>query len=378
MYQLKGKIDSTNATEFENEIMAALPDEIDASQLSYISSAGLRVLLKLKKKVDGITVYNVSPEVYDIFSVTGFDQLLNVKKAFRRISVEGKEIIGKGGNGVVYRLDEETIVKVYSPEYSLNKIEKEREYAKKAFVSGVPSVIAFDTVQVGDSYGVVYEAMNSNTLSYAIKNDYEHIDDYIQKYVDFVKTIHTTELIGEDIVPLKTMLKKRVCSKDMLLFCDQSDVDALTDIIDSMADKNTLVHGDLHPGNIMIHNGELMLIDMGEATRGVPIYDIAAIFRDLLSGPKTQPDISTLTLGMEPEMAMEVGNRFMKVYSGATDEQQLRQFLDMLGLVYSLNVVCFVPDIPVDREKFGPSIMQNLLKPVVLKNAEALKQILSR
>lgn len=378
MYQLKGKIDSTNAMEFENEIMAALPDEIDASQLSYISSAGLRVLLKLKKKVDGITVYNVSPEVYDIFSVTGFDQLLNVKKAFRRISVEGKEIIGKGGNGVVYRLDEETIVKVYSPKYSLNKIEKEREYAKKAFVSGVPSVIAFDTVQVGDSYGVVYEAMNSNTLSYAIKNDYEHIDDYIQKYVDFVKTIHTTELIGEDIIPLKTMLKNRVCSKDMLLFCDQSDVDALTDIIDSMADKNTLVHGDLHPGNIMIHNGELMLIDMGEATRGVPIYDIAAIYRDLLSGPKTQPDISTLTLGMEPEMAMEVGNRFMKVYSGATDEQQLRQFLDMLGLVYSLNVVCFVPDIPVDREKFGPSIMQNLLKPVVLKNAEALKQILSR
>ena len=121
MYQLKGKIDSTNAMEFENEIMAALPDEIDASQLSYISSAGLRVLLKLKKKVDGITVYNVSPDVYDIFSVTGFDQLLNVKKAFRRISVEGKEIIGKGGNGVVYRLDEETIVKVYSPKYSLNK-----------------------------------------------------------------------------------------------------------------------------------------------------------------------------------------------------------------------------------------------------------------
>jgi hypothetical protein len=173
------------------------------------------------------------------------------------------------------------------------------------------------------------------------------------------------------------MLKNRGSSKDMLLYCDQSDVDALLEILDAMPDTKTVVHGDLHPGNIMIHNGELMLIDMGEATRGVPIYDIASIYRDLLSGPKTQPDISRVTVGMEPEMCMDVGNRFMKVYSGAQDEQQLQQFLGMLGLVYSLNVVCFVPDIPVDRDKFAPSIIQNLLKPVVLKNAEALKHILS-
>lgn len=32
MYQLKGKIDSTNAPEFEKELMAALPTEIDASE----------------------------------------------------------------------------------------------------------------------------------------------------------------------------------------------------------------------------------------------------------------------------------------------------------------------------------------------------------
>ena len=58
MYQIKGKIDSNNALEFENEIMAAMPNEIDASELSYISSAGLRVLLKLNKKIDEVTIYN--------------------------------------------------------------------------------------------------------------------------------------------------------------------------------------------------------------------------------------------------------------------------------------------------------------------------------
>lgn len=60
--------------------MAAKPAEIDASELSYISSAGLRVFLKLRKAVGELTVFNVNSEVYDIFDVTGFTDILNVKK----------------------------------------------------------------------------------------------------------------------------------------------------------------------------------------------------------------------------------------------------------------------------------------------------------
>ena len=39
MYKIKGKIDSNNAPEFEKELMAALPTEIDAAELLYICSA---------------------------------------------------------------------------------------------------------------------------------------------------------------------------------------------------------------------------------------------------------------------------------------------------------------------------------------------------
>ena len=56
MYRIKGKIDSTNAAEFEKELIEAKPTELDASQLEYISSAGLRVLLKLTKAVGEVTV----------------------------------------------------------------------------------------------------------------------------------------------------------------------------------------------------------------------------------------------------------------------------------------------------------------------------------
>jgi len=379
MYQIKGKIDSSNAPEFEKELMAALPTEIDASGLEYISSAGLRVLLRLTKTVGELTVCNVSSEVYEIFDVTGFTSILNVKKAMRELDLSDKEIIGRGGNGTVYRLDDETIVKLYAPNYPLKMIEREQSYAKAAFVSGIPSVIAYDIVRSGDSYGVVFEAMNSDTLSHAIAADPGKSDEYIRKYVDFAKTIHSTEIIGDEIMTLKDFLRSRVGSAEMLTFCEQSEVDVLLGIIDAIKDCNTLVHGDLHPGNIMIQNGELMLIDMGEATRGVPVYDVAAIYRDLLSGPKSSPDVTRMSVGLEPEKAMEIGQKFLMLYSGSQNEEQYQKYIGMLGLVYAFNVVCFIPDIPIrEKEKFAQGIVDNLLRKVVLPNADTLKYILSQ
>lgn len=184
MYQIKGKIDSANAAEFEKEIMAVKPAEIDASKLLYISSAGLRVLMKLRKEVGEVTISNVNKEVYEIFEVTGFTSILNVKKALREVSVEGCELIGEGGNGAVYRLNDDTIVKVYKAEIDvadLDDINREREYARTAFVNGIPSVIAYDMVKVGDKYGVVFEMLNSDTLGHAMRDNPEKLKEYYQK-----------------------------------------------------------------------------------------------------------------------------------------------------------------------------------------------------
>ena len=57
-----------------------MPKEIDASELTYILIAGLRVLMKLRKTVGNVTINNVTSEVYEIFEVTGFTQLMTVNK----------------------------------------------------------------------------------------------------------------------------------------------------------------------------------------------------------------------------------------------------------------------------------------------------------
>ena len=82
---IEGRLDTMTAPDLEKEI-AALTDvaslTVDCTKLDYISSAGLRVLLSTHKafaKKGGLTVTNVNDTLLDIFEVTGFKDILNIK-----------------------------------------------------------------------------------------------------------------------------------------------------------------------------------------------------------------------------------------------------------------------------------------------------------
>ena len=141
--KLTGRIDTGNASEWEQKIMTQLSAEnenaFEASELEYISSAGLRVLMRARKTVSAeMRIFNVSSDVFEILEMTGFTEIFTVEKRLRELSVDGCEIIGKGFYGTVYRIDPETIVKVYHSPDSVPMIKNEQRLAKRAFVKGVP------------------------------------------------------------------------------------------------------------------------------------------------------------------------------------------------------------------------------------------------
>ncbi len=83
---LEGRIDSMTAAKLEESLAGELNgiDEIvlDVAGVSYVSSAGLRVLLGTRKATSNIASFetvNASEEVRDIFDVTHMMELLNVK-----------------------------------------------------------------------------------------------------------------------------------------------------------------------------------------------------------------------------------------------------------------------------------------------------------
>lgn len=84
-----GKVDASNAADFEKEIMSKLDENcrklhIDISDMEYISSAGLRVFLRLKKSMNAregsLAVEGANEVVYETFMITGFLDLLGIEK----------------------------------------------------------------------------------------------------------------------------------------------------------------------------------------------------------------------------------------------------------------------------------------------------------
>ncbi len=380
--RITGRIDSNNAKQFEDELFAAVDlnnPVLDASELEYISSAGLRVLLKLKKSTSSaVSVINVNSEIYDIFTVTGFDSILEIKKALRNVDVSGCEIIGQGGNGTVYRLDDDTIVKVYKPNVSLEKIEMERSFAKTALVNGIPCVITYDVVKCGDSYGIVFELLKSDTLGHAISNNPDRYDEYVDKYVALAKELHGANLNDSTFTTIKSVLHDRV--PNLKKWCSDEEVALVDSLVDELPDDGSIIHGDLHPGNIMIQDGELLLIDMPEVTVGAKIWDLTGIYRDLISALQA-PDPSVKALlekstGMSGELLKKTGYEFFTRYTGITDKKELETYFKKLGLVYALNVVLVLAGGSAKAVQRAEPIIQKLLRETIIPNEQTLRSFL--
>jgi anti-sigma B factor antagonist len=85
-FALSGRLDTTTAPDLEKEVKENIEGveklDFDFSDLAYISSAGLRVLLsaqKIMNKQGEMVVKNCSEEIKEIFEVTGFSDILTIE-----------------------------------------------------------------------------------------------------------------------------------------------------------------------------------------------------------------------------------------------------------------------------------------------------------
>ena len=80
---LNGRLDTTTAGDLEtflNENLSSAKELImDCENLSYISSAGLRVLLSAKKKINNFKLLNVKDLVMEVLEITGFVDILTIE-----------------------------------------------------------------------------------------------------------------------------------------------------------------------------------------------------------------------------------------------------------------------------------------------------------
>ena len=287
-----------------------------------------------------LAIINVAPEVYDVFDMTGFVEMVKIEKAYRKMSVEGCSFIAKGANGAVYRYNDETILKVYFGKDTLPDIEQERANARKAFVMGINTAIPYGIVRVGEEYGTVTELLNAVSVSKMIKENQDNVEEAVDHFVNMVKNIHSIKNEDMDLPSNKEKFKGMV--EFLVPHLPKEQIDKLFSLANEVPDTNTLLHGDYHTNNVMVQNGEAILIDLDTLSVGHPIFEFGYMFNALIGYSL----INTLNvddfLGYPLHVAKKVWRMSLEKYFNTTDEafiNSVEEKAQVVGLVRILRRV---------------------------------------
>ena len=320
-----GKIDSSNTPKLEEEIQQILASNpanalvLDFDNLKYTTSAGLRVILRLKQRIGDTRIINASPEVYDILEMTGFTDMMQVQKAFRCISVDGCEVIGQGSNGKVYRIDRDTIVKVYLNDDALPEIRRERELARTAFVAGVPTAIPYDVVRIqGGGYGSVFELLNAESYAKLLAGGKMSLEEVAVMSVNLLKLIHSKTVKPGAMPNMKTVAQS--WARFLGDYLPAESYEKLAALIDAVPEDMHMMHGDYHVKNVMLQNGESLLIDMDTLCHGHPIFELASMFNAYQGYCELDHSIVENFLGIPYDTAAAFWRRSLELYLGTKDD----------------------------------------------------------
>ena len=335
---LSGEIDSSNAPRVEaqiRELREAHPCnsiEVDCDGLKYASSAGLRVLLRLIQQVKDTVFTNVHSELYEILDLTGFTEMTEVRKAYRVISVEGCELLGQGANGRVYRIDSDTIVKIYLNPDSLPEIQREREMARLAFVAGVPTAIPYDVVRIeSGGYGSVFELLNAESYAQLLISGEKTPEELAEMSVQLLKLIQS-KVVRSAILP-----DMKAVAVDWAHFLKEylpGDLfEKLVSLISAVPEDEHLVHGDYHLKNVMLQNGESLLIDMDTLCHGHPIFELASMFNAYAGYSMIDHDVTMRFLGIPYETSIAFWRESLALYLDTRDESRLNEVEDKAKII---------------------------------------------
>ena len=357
---LDGRLDTEAASKFEADLNAIRTENahtsmvVDASGLEYVASSGLRIILKLVKSEKNFKLENVCAAVYEVFEVTGFSKIIQMTKALRKVDLNKCEKIGAGGNGAVYRISEDEIVKVNFNPDTYETLEEELAKAKEAFFLGVPTAISFDMVDCGEGKkGVVYEIIKSSTLGENIQKDPSRMEELTEKYIEQINFLHSIHTDNPVYGSAKDSYRKQVEAASKYLTEEEGEL--LNLILEALPEGDRLVHGDAHPKNIMIQNGEMLWIDMEGMSVGHPIYDLISI-AVILNGMRTD-EMSVGICGMDNTVVKVFKDCFIRKYFKTEDPEMIQKYggmLDGLRLIRAVFAIGFTSE---NTEKFRPAII---------------------
>ena len=120
----------------------------------------------------------------------------------------------------------------------------------------------------------------------------------------------------------------------------EEEMDKLMRLLESIPDRNTMVHGDYHPNNIMVSDGELIMIDLGDFSVGHPVFDFLATAATQANLVELSPEYAEFHTKMKAERIKKGWSELIRQYFPDRTPEVRSRIDAQIRLFSKLKVAC--------------------------------------
>ena len=220
---------------------------------------------------------------------------------------------GRGGRGASFFHKD-------APDYMLkfdnlltdpSSMEEELSAASVAYSLGISTPEPGEVVTDGKRYGLTFRRI-PDKVSYAraIGDNPERLEELAKEFAVQTRKLHAIDADTTRMRNIKDIYRSLI-SRNTLHGPDI--ISHALELLDSLPEDRTCVHGDLHFGNIILSHGKSYFIDMGNFSYGCPLFD-HAMLKTICLLATIDPPVFKEMFHFEPKLADRFWALFVKEY----------------------------------------------------------------
>ena len=358
VYYLNGSITEERSGEFRQSIEDLYREHgdskivFDCSTLAWIDMEGIRVLADLRDSGKQFVIKNLNPDCKVLFKVEGFEAYLGGDDKLPEIDLSGCEKINEGAKGIIYRVSDEVVAKIFKDEPDYYDIVRHRIAMKNALICGIPAPFTFGYAEYEGRIVTLMELIHSKSLL-QIFSEEEDLGEYIIGYAQLIKQLH--EIQDEEKLAYFTRNK---LGEEILGKADRCDRILREEyrgragkILEAAEGPECLVHGDIHPNNIMFGGDEMLFIDFDSFSTGKAVYDLGTLYRALLCAESRGVSDMNSFLKLPFDKCQRIWDGFIAEYFKDEQEETARRRIAEAELIGTLLALA-----RIIKQKEGPEL----------------------
>lgn len=234
----------------------------------------------------------------------------------------GREI-GRGATSTVYRLADGTVCKLFNPEFSIEEILRESHAAESAYALGIRVPKPYGPVRAEGRTGIRSEYLEGETLADVLRKDPGQRERILPAYIRELKRFHKTSADTAELFRAKDLYLEKIEKLRGAEWYTEEELEKMRQLVLSVPERSTLILGDYHPKNILVKNGELFFVDLGDMCLGHPVFDFAMIANTHYIIPGMNPAYAEKYFAVPPGLMLTLWDDvFTGCFSGFSNKKQ--------------------------------------------------------